>query len=244
MRAFERLWMAIEGWNVSYENLGLPGSIAGYRSRMGLRFGRAVPSVQVSASEGGVRVPMVISGPGIKNLGFVDGRCQVSDIAPTLLDVAGATYTPDEFYGRSLMPLLSGDTDAVYGETDPFAIEVSGTAALYRGNWKITKTPEPYGDGVWRLYDVLSDPGETTDVAEQHPSVFQQMQSEYRSYAKDVGVFEPPEGETARGRIAINAMKKFSVNYWCLVLATLVLLAAALYGLLRALTRTFARRPA
>ena len=101
---------------------------------------------------------MVVSGAYVESLGFVNGRSQVADIAPTILEAAGVEFSADQFYGRSLMPVLSGAATETYGERDSFGFEVSGTAALYRGNWKLTKTPEPYGDGEWHLYDLAVDP--------------------------------------------------------------------------------------
>lgn len=242
--AVERAWMAIEGWDVTYENLGQPGSMGAIGQEWASVSAAPFHLFKFNASEGGLRVPMIVSGPGIETLGFVGGRSQVADIAPTLLDAAGVTFTPDEFYGRSLMPMLTGQADEVYGEKDSFAFEVSGTAALYRGNWKIAKTPEPFGDGDWHLYDIGSDPGETTDVAAQHPVVFQEMLNEYQSYANEVGVFEMAAGDSARKQLTINGIKKFSANYWYVLLALFAALAATLYGMFRMFKLVVGRRPA
>ena len=242
--AVERAWMAIEGWDVTYQNLGQPGSMGAIGQEWASVSAAPFHLFKFNASEGGLRVPMVVSGPGIETLGFVGGRSQVADIAPTLLDAAGVTFTPDEFYGRSLMPMLTGQADEVYGEEDSIAFEVSGTAALYRGNWKIAKTPEPFGDGEWHLYDIASDPGETTDVAAQHPVVFQEMLNEYQSYANEVGVFEMAAGDSARKQLTINGIKKFSANYWYVLLAFLAALAATLYGMFRMFKLVVGRRPA
>ena len=242
--AVERAWMAIEGWDVTYQNLGQPGSMGAIGQEWASVSAAPFHLFKFNASEGGLRVPMVVSGPGIETLGFVGGRSQVADIAPTLLDAAGVTFTPDEFYGRSLMPMLTGQADEVYGEEDSFAFEVSGTAALYRGNWKIAKTPEPFGDGEWNLYDIASDPGETTDVAAQHPVVFQEMLNEYQSYANEVGVFEMAAGDSARKQLTINGIKKFSANYWYVLLALFAALAATLYGMFRMFKLVVGRRPA
>ena len=145
VKAFEKLWMAIEGWDVNYDNLGQMGSLATIGHEWASVSAAPFHLFKFNASEGGMRVPLVISGPGIANSGFVDSRSQVADITPTLLDFAGVDYNPDEFYGRSLKPVLTGQTKNVYGEDDAFVFEVSGTAALYRGNWKVTKTPPPHG---------------------------------------------------------------------------------------------------
>jgi arylsulfatase/uncharacterized sulfatase len=105
-----------------------------------------------------------------------------------------------------------------------------GAAALFRGDWKITRTPEPWGDGAWRLFDSSKDPGEIRDVAAQHPQVFRAMQNEFLAYADDVGVYELPAGETAQRQIVINSVRKFSRNSWQLMAAVLAGLLALLYG--------------
>jgi arylsulfatase/uncharacterized sulfatase len=148
-----------------------------------------------------------------------------------LLDAAGVGYHPEDFYGRSLMPILSGAADAVYGEDDAFAFEVSGNAALYRGDWKISRTLAPFGDGEWHLFDLSADPGETTDVAPDHPDLFKELLREYQAYASDVGVFELAPGQSARKQLTINALKKFGINYWYVCIAALAVIVAFSYGL-------------
>lgn len=242
VKAFEKFWMAIEEWDVSYENLGQEGSLAAIGHEWASVSAAPFHLFKFNASEGGMRVPLVVSGPGVEaNKGFVDSRAQVADITPTLLDFAGINYNPDEFYGRSLKPLLTGQSDNVYGENDAFVFEVSGTAALYRGNWKITKTPPPHGDGNWHLYDLAVDPGETTDVALKHPSLFQDMLDEYNAYATDVGVFELPPGESSRKQLVINAIKGTAGNYWYLFAGLAATLLLAVYLLFVFATRLIKR---
>lgn len=232
-RAFERLWMAIEGWDVATDNLGQPGSMAAIGQEWAAVSAAPLNLFKFTAAEGGLRVPLVISGPGVEKLGFVSSRAQVADITPTILDLAGIPHATDEFYGRSLRPVLQGLADEVYADNDSFAFEVSGAAALFRGNWKLTRTPEPFGDGQWRLYDLASDPGERVDLADKHPDIREEMIAEYQTYAGKVGVFEMAPGDSARMQLTVNALKKTAVNYWHLLLALALVLCAIVYGLVR-----------
>ncbi|MEL6206297.1 MAG: arylsulfatase [Pseudomonadota bacterium] len=242
LRAFERAWMTYEGWDTDYENLGLPGSMAAIGQEWASVSAAPFHLFKFSAAEGGVRVPLVIAGPEVAPVGLVTGRAQVVDIAPTLLDLAGVPYDADAFRGRSLTPVLSGKTDSVYSDSDPFAIEVSGTAALYRGNWKLTKTPDPFGDGQWHLYDIVADPGETTDLAAAEPALMQDMIAEYESYADEVGVFELAPGESGRKQLTINALKKTAQNYWYLLAVGMGVMAVIAVGVIGLLRRLFRRR--
>jgi hypothetical protein len=61
--------------------------------------------------ERGVHVPYVVRGPGIKPLGITDELTDFSDVAPTLLEMAGISK-PDDLYldGMSQVPFLTGKT--------------------------------------------------------------------------------------------------------------------------------------
>lgn len=227
--ALERLWMKIEGWDVDYDNLGQPGSMAAIGQEWASVSAAPFHLFKFNASEGGLRVPMLITGPGVIGQGFVDARSHVTDLAPTLLDAAHVPFNPSEFSGRSLVPILSAEALEVYEESDAVAFEVSGAAALYKGKWKITKTPEPFGDGAWHLFDIELDPSETTDVAVDHPEVFRELLDDYQAYAAKVGVFELAPGQSARSQLTVNGIKKFSVNYWYLVASVMGVSLIVLY---------------
>jgi arylsulfatase/uncharacterized sulfatase len=235
--AVERLWMAIEGWDTDTDNLGMPGSLAAIGQEWAQVSAAPFDLFKFSASEGGVRVPLIIAGPEVPTAGLVHGRAHVADLAPTLLDLAGVPFGDQDFDGRSLAPMLTGGVAEVYADTESTAIEVSGTAALYRGKWKITRTPAPYGDGQWRLFDVVADPGETTDMAAAEPQLFDEMLADYRGYVEEVGVFELGPEDSAGRQLKINALKKSAVNYWYVLAIPVLVLLAIGYGLMRALTR-------
>ncbi|SEB00561.1 arylsulfatase/uncharacterized sulfatase [Rubrimonas cliftonensis] len=244
MRSFEQAWMAYEGWDTDVDNLGLRGSMAAIGQEWASVSAAPLHLFKFNATEGGVRVPLVISGPGVAPVGLVGGRAQVADLTPTMLDLAGIPFAANAFTGRSLKPMLTGAADGVYGEDDAFAIEVSGNAALYRGDWKITKTLDPLGDGSWRLYDIGSDPGETNDLSAQQPDLFREMIAEYDAYAAEMGVFELAPGESARKQANINALKKTAVNYWYLLAPVLGVLAVLAFGAVRLIRLAFRRRAA
>jgi arylsulfatase len=46
----------------------------------------------------------------------------------------------------------------------------------------------PYGDGVWRLFNLAHDPGETRDLASVHPQKMKALQMAWDEYAQDVDV--------------------------------------------------------
>ena len=92
--------------------------------------------------------------------------------------------------GRSLLPVLQGTTQEVYRADEPIGLEAAGQCVLYKGDMKLVKNGKPDGDGVWRLYNLNKDPGETTDLANSSPTIFEDMMGHYQAYTKQYGVLE------------------------------------------------------
>jgi arylsulfatase/uncharacterized sulfatase len=219
----------IEGLDTSPQNLGQPGSLTAIGPEWAAVSSAPFDLYKFYGSEGGLRVPLVIAGPGVRVSGILDATVHVADIVPTMLDVAGVDYDADAFYGRSAMRLLSGQAESSYAEDDSFGFEVSGNAALYRGNWKITRLAPPLGDSKWRLYDLSVDPGETTDLSAENPELFEDMMADYRSYSDDVGVFELGPDDSAFKQLFKNVATKAAHKYWPYALGLVLALAAALF---------------
>lgn len=199
-------WLSANGYHVGIEGIGEKGSY-GF---IGPEFASAASSpsylFKFYVSEGGLRVPLIMSGPGIAP-GRVDTFALVTDVTPTLLEMVGAGPAPEgavSIDGRSLLPVLSGAAPGVYGPDDAVGIEVSGNSALYKGPWKITRNLQPWGDGQWRLFNLETDPGETEDLSAAHPAIFEQMQADYAAYAERVGVLEVPAGYNSVEQVEKN----------------------------------------
>ncbi|TNE49001.1 MAG: arylsulfatase [Deltaproteobacteria bacterium] len=228
-----KLWMAYDGWNANLENLGQPGSMATIGPEWASVSSAPFRHYKFNGSEGGLRVPLVIAGPGVERSGLQGGRAHVTDLTPTVLDAAGVTVSPKEFTGRSLLPMLRGQTKQVYGKNDVVGFEVSGTGAIYRGDWKITRVPPPLGDGMWHLYNITKDPGETHDLADKHPVLFQNMLRDYKVYAQRVGVYETPIHGSARKQLGQNQMIHTFQRFWPVSLSLLLLLLLLVGSLIR-----------
>ncbi len=192
-------------------------------------------------SKGGLRVPMIMAGPGIPEGEKLDTRTLVMDIAPTLLQYAGVDDPEGAITGRSLEPVISGATDAVYHPGDAVGFEVSGNSAILKGPWKITRNQKPHGDGKWRLYDIEQDPGETADLSGAEPDVFADMLAEYQAYSKRVGVLEVPEGYDSLKEITRNTLARQFKAYWMQLVVLLAVTLGLLWGTVRLLLRLLRR---
>jgi arylsulfatase/uncharacterized sulfatase len=230
------VWMSLNGYHVNREGMGQQGSWGFIGPEWATAAASPGALYKFYVTEGGIRAPLIISGPGVEP-SKIHSPAMVTDIAPTLLDWIDALPAPNTarpITGRSLVPVLKGQTDSVYKPDDVRAIEVSGNSALYKGDYKITRSMPPVGDGKWRLFDMARDPGETIDVSALRPKVFQELLADYAAYSARYGVLEMPEGYDSQRAVQRNSMTRFlQHNRGILILLGLVLLAA-LYALWRA----------
>lgn len=227
-----KLWMRLNGYHLNKEGIGERGSW-GF---IGPEWANAAASpgalFKFYASEGGLRVPMIMAGPEIRPQ-RVASTSIVTDITPTLLGMAGIQETGSVMTGRSLVPILKGDTAQIYGPDDTVGIEVSGNSALYKGDFKITRNIAPVGDGKWRLYNLNVDPGEVSDLSSVMPDKLAELLAGYADYAAAMGVLEMPDGYNSAQQIATNTKAKLRKRYgWKIVIAGLFMLILS-YGILR-----------
>jgi arylsulfatase A-like enzyme len=144
---------------------------------------------KLSLYEGGVRVPFIAWGPGLVKGGVTNSATVVSalDLFPSLCQIAGAQlpkgYEPD---GEDLGPALLGTAMPKrarplfweYGRNDTsFAYPKDGgnkspNVAVRDGNWKLLVNST---GGKAELYDLASDPKETSDVAAKNPEVAKRL---------------------------------------------------------------------
>ena len=197
-----KLWQKAKGYNRDYETLGTRGSYI----NMGPSFASAASSplagYKFTAWEGGMRVPLIISGTGITEKGKITNAFSyVTDIAATILEIAGVNPPLGSYQGRkvepmigkSLLPLAKGDAERVYGEEETIGYELAGNAALFQGDYKIVKNRGTVGDNQWHLFNIVDDPGETRDLKTDMPGRFAAMMEAYGRYAADNNVLPVPE---------------------------------------------------
>lgn len=189
----------LDQFDNSLDNIGHPGSNYAYGIGFASGSGGPLDKFKMTVGEGGIRSPLLISGPGIQGGRQIDAFAYVTDVMPTLLDLAGADY-PADFKGRSVEPmrgrslvgLLKGNKKAIYDPDEFVGGEMGGGKWMRQGDFKAVMVPEPYGAGEWRLYNVVKDPGEAMDLSKDMPDKLRALVAAWDEYAKEVGVV-PPE---------------------------------------------------
>jgi arylsulfatase/uncharacterized sulfatase len=238
-RAFpRRLVPENMGYNLDYDNLGLQGSY----STIGPSFASAAASplayYKFYAGEGGMRVPLIIAGKPVipeqqqKQQQLTQAFAWATDIAPTILSMSGVALPAERYAGRpvqaitgrDLTPLLSGAAERVYGPDDAVGYELTDHAVLFQGDYKLVVNQPPVGDGQWRLFNIVKDPGETVDLSRSQTLRFQRMLSRYDQYRHDNKVVPVPQGYNPIKQLLSNIFLKQRDNILvCLVTLMLLL---------------------
>lgn len=157
-----------------------------------------------SMGDGGIRSPFIVVGPSVPEGEVSQALAHVMDVAPTIYELAGIDLTTDPAFegtltmqGASLLPAWHQESDVV---REGFMTELFNARAGREGKWKIVNLPHPLGTGEWELYDMSVDPGETNNVAADHPEVVERMSAQYTAFATDHGVIPPvpPPMQTPR----------------------------------------------
>jgi choline-sulfatase len=120
---------------------------------------------KMSFNDWSSRIPLILSGPGVPQGHRVHSNCDLTDILPTLVDIAsGGNWAgyPEPIDGKSLLPLLTCE--------DPERIATSeilseGVAAPYvmlrKGRYKFDFVEHDPP----QLFDMMSDPDEVNDLS-------------------------------------------------------------------------------
>ena len=128
--------------------------------------------------EGGIATPLIVHWPkGIAAKGELrHAPGHVIDLAPTILEVAGAKR-PETWQGRpvpeppgkSLVPLFVADALI---ERECLWWLHEGNRALRQGDWKIVAAGK---NATWELYDLSADRSESSNLANDQPPRVQRM---------------------------------------------------------------------
>lgn len=145
--------------------------------------------------EGGIRVPLIVSGRGLSGALCDSPVCSV-DFLPTLCDVAGVPRTsfPSTLDGVSAKALLDAPATArdrgdLFWHYPHFSNQGGRPgSAMRRGDWKLIEWHET---GAVELYDLKADPGETTEVGAVNREIAQEMLAALHAWREAVGAKMP-----------------------------------------------------
>ncbi|WP_339612774.1 sulfatase [uncultured Rubinisphaera sp.] len=117
--------------------------------------------------EPGLRVPLLAKGPGIKANSTPSQFVANIDLAPTFLDLAGLSI-PESMQGRSLAPLLRGESPSDWRETVYYRYYHDpghhNTRAHYGVRTRTHKLIYYWKKDAYEMFDLVNDPAEQNNL--------------------------------------------------------------------------------
>lgn len=234
-----------QNFSTALEDLGAKGAYAALGPSWGSAAASPLAYFKFWAGEGGVRVPLIITQPGRLPAGRIEHSfAHVKDIMPTMLELSGTPDHQGRFAGRevepitgsSLVPVIKQEAERTHPPDKPIGYELAGNAALYKGDYKLVRNLPPLGDGQWYLYDIVRDPGETTDLRDSEPERYVAMQADYAAYEQQNNVLPMPAGYDYMQQTVSYTHRVLLARWWprfFAVIIVLVLLVALFVELRR-----------
>jgi arylsulfatase A-like enzyme len=162
--------------------------------------------------EESLRSPLLVRWPGVAKAGSVNARLVSNiDFAETFLDAAGLSI-PAEMQGRSLVPLLKGQTPedwrtAFYYEYYEYPVphHVAPHYGVVTDRYKLVHFYQPEMN-YWELFDLAEDPRELRSVYDDpaHAKVVEDLKQEVARLRTELKVPAEPPRE-AYGRPPVPA---------------------------------------
>lgn len=148
--------------------------------------------------QGGIASPLLVAGPGVAASGAIDENYMtVMDLAPTFLDIAGATYPDDDsvrpMIGESAAAFLAGQAASVHSDEYVTVQYHNGRAYLRQGNWKLVNLERPFHEADFELFDLSTDPGETVDLAMEEPEKYAELIALWQQKRREMGIILPED---------------------------------------------------
>jgi arylsulfatase A-like enzyme len=145
--------------------------------------------------EGGVRIPLIVRGPGIESGAVSNAMVSLIDLFPTFMAIAGMQPQPElELDGCDILPVLHGANaaprfadgsvrDALYFH---YPIEIPMSSSMRKGDWKLYLNTGP---GVNRapdveLFDLSTDLSERNNLAASKPEKRDELLADLHAWLK------------------------------------------------------------
>lgn len=157
--------------------------------------------------DGGVRVPCLVRWPGRIPAGSTSAEVtSAMDLLPTLAGIAGAELADDRVRdGHDVAGIWLDPEHATSPHTVLPYYWTDRLEAVRVGRWKLhVHRHEPADGEVSELYDLVADPGETIDRADQHPEVVAELMvhvEQVRQRCGDALTGHPGRDRRAVGRV-------------------------------------------
>ncbi len=182
----------------AYETMGTRASFVSYDYKWAEAGSAPFSRTKTFTREGGIVAPMIMAGPGVSAPGTLNrSYITVMDLAPTFIELGDASYPADgsvqAMLGESMAGLLSGRAERVHDDDYVTTLYHRGRAFLRQGPWKIVTLDGPFDEADFELFNVVDDPGETTNLAETEADRYEALIELWRSERRRLGIVLPQD---------------------------------------------------
>jgi arylsulfatase A len=151
-----------------------------------------------TVSEGGLRVPLIIRGPGIQAGACSHVRAIGEDLLPSIAALAGINEPlPQGIEGGSLASIMThAGKGTVSRPREEFVVHfphydkdsIGPASVIYVGDLKLIRV---YQSGALKLFDIAHDPGERHDLAAEMPDNAKALNQQLTDYLQAMNAQTP-----------------------------------------------------
>jgi arylsulfatase A-like enzyme len=157
----------------------------------GLRGNAPLRGAKADLTEGGIRVPFIVKGPGVPEGSYCSIPTAGWDLLPTLYDLAGGSKRlPKELDGVSLTPALAkGDGAKLRRPGNSLVFHFpwyngEPESCIRRGEYKLLKNLDTKESA---LYKISEDISEENDLSAAYPGIKSSLERQLTDYLDEVG---------------------------------------------------------
>ncbi len=144
--------------------------------------------------EEGIRIPLIIRNPDIKQPKKIETQVQSIDIMPTILNILGIPIIED-IDGKSIVPIIKECEDGrnyLFAENGEILFKENNRAFFpgIKGKWRMVRTNEwkliyiPHQQkDIYELYNLKRDPKESNNLINDEPEMTKKMREELFKWA-------------------------------------------------------------
>lgn len=152
------------------------------------------------------KVPLLVRSPGAERGARIEETVALVDLMPTVLGTAGLEPPPG-VQGEDLSPVLAGRSRPhpkryIYSESlTPTAYECGALLGLETGEYTYIHTIKP------ELYDLVRDPGQTTNVVDRYPDLARSFRERLRGMLEAQVIARGDEARLALDRRSVERLE-------------------------------------
>ena len=204
-----------QNYDLSIENMGTPGSFTTMGRDWANNSNTPFRLFKGSMAEGGIRSPLIVAGPSLAEGAIRKMPGHVMDLTPTIFELAGVNPADDPLYegkllprGASILPIWKEDKA---DDNRMLITELFGSHMVRKGRWKAVFLGGIIGNNEWELYDVVADPSETNNLAEENPDLLDELRSAYDKFVERNKVVSP----NPLASLSMGITYEGQCNWWC-----------------------------